>query len=123
MELSTELDKERHILVVHVRGEYRRPHDGFEAQRFVISSYAEYGCRRILLDLTQATVVAGTMSTLETANPHPDVAKELRNFSFAAVYAEITADERFFEDAAVNRGLNVRVFDRMEPAVEWLMQA
>ena len=122
MELSAEYNEAAQILVVTVTGTYQRPHDGFEAQRFVIGAYAEYKCRRVLLDLTQATVIAGTMPTLETADPSPDVARELRKFSFAAVYAEITADERLFEDVAVNRGLRVRVFDTMEPAVEWLMR-
>ena len=120
MKLSTELDREKKIFIVHVTGKYRRPHDGFEAQRFVIKSYEEHGCRRVLLDLTKAEVIAGTLPTYQTANPEPDVAQELRKFSFAAVYAEISEDDRFFETAAINRGLRVRAFEKLEKAVEWL---
>lgn len=120
MELSTELDKERKIFIVRVTGQYRRPDDGFEAQHLVIKSFAEHGYRRVLLDLTQAEVIAGTLSTFQTANPEPDVAKELRKFSFAALYSEVSEHERFFETVAVNRGLRVRVFEKLEKAVEWL---
>lgn len=122
MELSIELDRKKNFLIVNVKGEYRRPDDGFEAQQFVIDSYSEYGCRKVLLDLTQAKVIPGTLPTFRTANPNPDVARELRKFTFAAVYPEVTADERFFENAAVNRGLRVRVFDQLEKAIEWLVQ-
>ena len=95
MELSTAFDKEKDIFIVHVMGEYRRPYDGFEAQRLVINSFAEHGCRRVLLDLTQAEIIADTMPAYQTANPQPEVAQDLRNFSFAAVYNEISEDERF----------------------------
>ena len=78
MELSTELDKKKRILIVQIRGKYRRPHDGFETQHFVINSFPEFGCRRILLDLTNAEIIAGTMPTFQTANPGPDVARELK---------------------------------------------
>jgi uncharacterized Fe-S cluster-containing protein len=122
MELSAELDREKNIFIVHVRGRYQRPRDGFEAQRFVIDSFAEHGCRRILLDLTKAEIKSGVISTYNTANPSPDVATELRKFSFAAVYPEITDDDRFFETVAVNRGLRVRAFDNADSAIEWLEQ-
>ena len=121
MDLTAEVDRDNRILVVHVTGTYRRPHEGYEAQRFVIDTFPEYGCRRVLLDLTGAKVVAGTMATFETANPPPEVANELRRFVFAAVYARITDDERFFETAAVNRGLRVRIFTDLDAAVRWLL--
>lgn len=120
MNLSTEFDSEKNIFIVHVVGEYRRPHDGFEAQRLVIETFAEHGCRRVLLDLTQAEVIAGALSTYQTANPKPEVAQELRKFSFAAVYAEISEDDRFFETAAFNQGFRVKAFDDLEQALEWL---
>ena len=122
MELSLTYDPEKDILTIHVGGEYRRPHDGFAAQQFVINSFSEFKTRRILLDLTQAVIIPGTMPTFQTANPQPDIARELRKFSFAAVYPVITEDERFFETAAVNRGLRVRIFDSLKTAVDWLMQ-
>ena len=40
MKLSTELDREKEVFIVHVTGKYRRPDDGFEAQHFVIKSFA-----------------------------------------------------------------------------------
>lgn len=122
MELSSKIDREKKIFILHVTGEYRRPGDGYEAQRFVIKSFPEHGCRRVLLDLTEAIVMAGTLPAYETANPEPDVARELKKFSFAALYRQITVDERFFEDTAVNRGLRVRVFDNLDKAMEWLEQ-
>jgi hypothetical protein len=121
MELTGRLDSAKRIFTVRVTGEYRRPADGYEAQRFVIDSFADHGCRRILLDLTQAVIVSGTLSTYQTAaDPEPEVAHELRKFQFAAVYREIGKDEQFFETVARNRGLVVRAFDSLEPAIEWL---
>ena len=120
MEFTTELDRVKKILTVHVTGEYHRPHEGYEVQRYVINTYPDHGCRRVLLDLTQAVVFGGTMPTYRTGNPDPEVLQELRKFSFAAVYAEITDDERFFENVTTNRGLRVRVFDDLEKAIEWL---
>lgn len=120
MKLSTELDRERNIFIVRVTGEYRRPYDGFEAQRLVVKSFTEHGCRQVLLDLTQAEIIAGTVSTYRTANPEPEVAQELMKFSFALVYAEVSEDDRFFETVAVNRGFRVKAFDDLEKALEWL---
>ena len=122
MELSAELDRERNMLVIHVTGTYRRPNDSFEAQRFIVDSYPEYGCRRVLLDLTRANVIAGTLDTLETAESRPEIAQDLRKFSFAALYSKITEDERFYEDAAVNRAFRVRIFDERDKAIAWLEQ-
>ena len=122
MELSTELDKEKNILIIHVRGEYRRSVDSSEAQQFFIDSYSEFACRRVLLDLTQAEITGDTMSTFNVGSPPPERAEELRKFCFACVYPEISQNERFFENVAVNRGFRVRVFDEFEKAVDWLEQ-
>jgi len=122
LELSTTLDPERRIFTLRVTGVYRRPDDGLTAQRYVIDSFAEHGFRRILLDVRAAEIRSGTLQTYDTAKSHPDLMDELRKFKFAALYAEISPDERFFEDAAVNRGLSVRVFDDHDEAIRWLME-
>lgn len=120
MKLTAELDKARNILVVRITGTYRRPDDSFEAQRFIVDSHPEYGTNRVLLDLTRAEIIAGTLATLETAESRPEMAQELRKFRFAAVYSKIGQDERFYEDAANNRNFSARVFDDFERAIKWL---
>ena len=121
MEFVTELDKENGIFMLRVLGQYRRPLDGFEAQYFVVDSFKEHGCRKILLDLTKAEIISEPLSALELANSKRDVVNELRQFKFAAVYQEITADDRFFETAATNRGLTVKAFDNIKEAMNWLI--
>lgn len=120
MKLTAELDKARNILLIRITGTYRRPDDSFEAQRFIIDSFPEHRTRRVLLDLTKAEIIAGTLATLETVESRPEMADELRKFRFAAVYSEIGRDERFYEDAAVNRSFSTRIFDDFEKAVQWL---
>lgn len=120
MKLTAELDKARDILFVRITGTYRRPDDSYEAQRFIIDSHPEYGTKRVLLDLTRAEIVAGTLATLETAESRPELAQELMKYRFAAVYSKIGPDERFYEDAANNRNFSARVFDDFEKAIEWL---
>jgi len=120
MELTAAVDRDRKILILHVTGTYRRPHDGFEAQHFVIDTFAEYRCTRVLIDLTQAEVVPGIMEGFRELNPSQEVLHGLMRFSFASLYTQITEEERFLENTAVNRGLKVRVFDDREQAIAWL---
>jgi hypothetical protein len=120
MQLATKVDEERKIFIVQVTGRYRRPQDGFEIQRFVIQSVAEHGCEKVLIDLRAVEIVAGILSTYETANPEPSIAHELRKYRYAFLYAEISENERFFETAGVNRGYRMRVSEKLAKAVEWL---
>ena len=75
------------------------------------------------VDLTQATISGGTMPLYKAGNPPHDLGQSLMGLTMAFVYAEVTDNERFFENVTVNRGFRVRVFDDLEQAVQWLEQA
>ena len=120
MELSTEINTEKKILTIHVLGKYNRLKDGNSAQNFVIETFKDHGCRKILLDLTKAYIISDKLSSFELANPNPDVSAELRKFKFAAVYDTISQDIYFFETVASNRGLTFKAFETKGQAIEWL---
>jgi len=120
MELSAELNRDKNIFIVHVVGQYRRPHDGYELFRFVINAFVEHGYRRILLDLTEAEIQGGASGAYETANPNPEMDMELKKLHLAVVYSEITETDSFFGVVAFNRGYNIRVFDNRDSAIAWL---
>ncbi len=49
------------------------------------------------------------------------IASALRGIKIAIVYRKVYAN-KFFEDAAVNRGANVRVFPDKQTALQWLLE-
>ena len=120
MKFTSELDNTSGICTVHVTGEFHRPRDSDELKRFAIDFSGEHGCRLFLFDLTQSAVFAGIMPTFDAANPQDAFAGPLRKIRTAYVRKELTEDDLFFETVAVNRGFQLRAFDSIEKAVEWL---
>ena len=122
MEYSSEIDPANGICRVHVTGKFVRPDDSDELKRFAVDSFTNHGCRRFLIDLTEAQVVGGTMPTFDAADPEGEIANLLRRIKTAFVRRELSDDDRFYETVAVNRGFLLRAFDTCEKAVEWLTQ-
>jgi hypothetical protein len=123
LELSIKYNKEKNILIIPVIGDYkRRDEDVSEIQRVIIEACSKYGCRKVVIDFTQAKLTGSVMSIFKTGNPPEKVSNELRKIRFAHVYLKISEDEQFFENVAVNRGFNIRVFDEFKKAIEWLEQ-
>ena len=123
MKYSSEIDKTNEICTVHVTGKFTRPHDGDELKRFAVDTFTNHGCRRFLIDLTDAQVRGGTMPTFDAGNPKGEIVNSLRRLKAAFVRHELTEEDRFLETVAVNRGFSVRAFDTCEKAVDWLTQS
>jgi hypothetical protein len=122
LKFTSELDSRNGVCTVHVTGEYRRPEDSDTLKRFAVDFSIEHGCYLFLIDLTQAEVSGGTMPTYDAANPKGELADRLRKLKTAFVREDLTEEDRFFENVAVNRGFELRAFDSVEKAVEWLVQ-
>lgn len=122
MHYTSGLNRSTGICTVHVTGQYRRPGDSDELKRFAVDFSKEHGCRLFLIDLTQAEVLSGTIDTYNAANPQGAIAESLRKFRTAFVRRELTEDDCLYENVARNRGFQLRAFDSIEKAKEWLMK-
>lgn len=122
MKYSSEIDKTNGICRVKVTGKFIRPDDSDELKHFALGIFTNNGCCRFLIALTEAEVVGGTMPTYDAANPTGEIANSLRRIKTAFVRRELSEDDRFYENVAVNRGFSLRAFDKCEIAVEWLTQ-
>ena len=122
MKYTSEFDSINGICIVRVTGEYHRPEDSDELKRFAVDYFAEHGCHLFLIDMTQAEVIGGTMAAFNAANPQGKLAQSLREIKTAFVRQELTRDDLFYENVAVNRGFQLRAFDTVYKAIEWLKQ-
>lgn len=122
MEYTAELDSTKNICTIRVVGTYHRHKETEELKRFAVNFHTEYGCSLFLIDMTQAEIVGGTIQTFKAAKPQQDIFLELISIKTAFLYRVISDQEIFLEDVAVNRGLQVKSFDSLDKAVEWLEQ-
>lgn len=121
IEYKYELDNNSGICLVFVTGTFKRPENTREMQVLMSDLHDKYGYHRFFFDLTRASVESETLSTFEAGSKSPSGMDELiRRFSIAIVYAELTDDEKFFEDVASNRGYRLRVFEEIDDAKQWL---
>lgn len=79
----------------------------------------EHGCKRILNDIRLAQ---NKLSVAELYHlPKKAVGPGLdRTCKRAILVQEMFADARFYEDAASNAGIRVKVFDSLDNALQWL---
>ena len=108
------------VCTVFVKGTFRRPESTRKMQRLMRDLHSEHQCHHFLFDLTNAVVVSGTFDTFEAGSTAPGMEHTIRQFRIAIVYSKLTEDEQFFENVAVNRGYQLRVFDNRDKALEWL---
>ena len=79
---------------------------------------SETGIKKILVDIRKFRKKLSNMETYEYA---VSLANTMRGFTIATVQNEDLYDpKKFGENVAVNRGLNLRVFQTMEEAYDWL---
>lgn len=123
MDYTFEHDTVTNIGIFRITGTFKSPEDGQKMQVLSLQKYAECGCRRLLFDLTRATIVSGTLEAFATANPREEMGAKLRRFKIAVVFTTLTDHEQFLENVAVNRGYNAKVFDACDAALEWIKQA
>jgi hypothetical protein len=123
MEYTSEFDSGSGICTVCVTGEFRRPEHSDELKRFAVDFFTEHGCRLFLIDMTQTEVIGGTMPTFDAANPQGELAQSLRKIRTAFVRRELTEEDRFYENVAVNRGFQLHACTTTDEAVKWLRQS
>ena len=120
MKYTAEFDETSGICTVRVTGRHKRPDDSFVLQQFARDFGNDQGCQRFLFDMTRANIAARTIDTFLTGTVPFDSDHVQRQQKIALVYSSHMADHRFMENVAVNRGYDLRVFDQIDRAVEWL---
>jgi hypothetical protein len=120
MEYTFEIDNVSNICTVRITGSYHRSTHSPELKQFACDLYKEKGCRHFLFDMTNAHMASRTIDTFSAANPKAEMEEALRHHRTAILLSEITEDDRFFETVAVNRGFQLRIFNEIDKAMEWL---
>lgn len=120
MEYTTTFDGAKAICTVRVKGRLQRPDDSLVLQRLAREIGEEHNCQRFLFDMTQAEIVGGTMDIFTAGTVPADSDRRQARQRVALVYAGDLSDHKFMETVAVNRGYQLRVFDNLDEALEWL---
>lgn len=122
MEYTTEFDEVNEIIIIRVKGEYHRPEDSLTIQKFVRKFYNKRGCCRFLIDMRQTQIIGETMDVFVTGSVpvDTDLRMKMTPHKVALVYSSINIEQRFLEEVAVNRGYNIKVFEKIDKAIEWL---
>jgi len=120
MEYTIEFDEVKELCNVHVTGRVKRPEDSQVLQKLARDLGIEHGCQRFLYDMRQAEIIGGTLETYTVGTVPVDTDHTQMRQRIALVYAGDLTDPKFMETVAVNRGYQVRVFDNLENALEWL---
>ena len=90
------------------------------SMREVSRIHRERGLTRVLVDATRETSLPSTFPLYEFGS---DLARALRAVRFALVPApDLKEDLTFLETVAINRGLEVEIFDSVPDAIQRLTQ-
>ncbi len=121
MEYKTEFDKENGICIIRVKGKLRRPDDSLKLQKFVFDYYNEKGYSRFLIDMRQVQIIGEKTNTFSIGTIPFDTDKRMRStpHKVALVYSSTNVDEILLENVAVRRGYNLKVFTKIDKAIEW----
>ena len=119
MKYTVDHDRYRGFCVISVSGEHRRPEDSITLQKLASDIRTKDGCNRFLFDMREADIKGDGIKTFKTGVAPEEKGLD-RNFAIALVYSGSMKEHKFMENVLVNRGYNVRVFDHLDTAVEWL---
>jgi hypothetical protein len=121
MEYTTEFDEVNEICIIRVKGELRRPDDSLTLQKFVFDYHKEKGCSRFLIDMRQAQIIGEKSDTFSIGTIPFDTDKKMKTIphKVALVYSSTNIDEILLENVAVHRGYNLKVFTKIDKAIEW----
>jgi hypothetical protein len=121
MEYTTEFDEINKIFIIRVKGKLHRPDDSLAIQKLVRDYHYEKGYSRFLIDMRQAQIIVGTTDTFSIGIIPVDIDKKMKAtpHKVALVYSSTNANEIFLENVAVHKGYNVRVFTKIDKAIEW----
>ena len=120
MEFTSVFDRVEGICTIHVTGRYKRPEDSLGLQQFARHMGDKHGCQRFLIDKTQAEIIANTLDTYITGTMPLDFDHKQVGQRVALLYASVLPEHKFMENVAFNRGYQLRAFDKMDEALEWL---
>lgn len=122
MEYTSEFDEVNEIIIIRVRGTYHRPEDSLTIQKLARDFYNKRGCCRFLIDMRQTQIVGETMDVFVTGSVpvDNDLRMKMTPHKVALVYSTIDVEERFLKNIAVNKGYNIRIFSKVDKAIEWL---
>ncbi len=121
MKFTTQFDQDNGICTVCVTGKHKRPDDSVKLQKFARDFGQKNNCYYFLFDMTQAEIVGSLLDAYTTGTVPEDEGMNQVKQRIALVYSgEISNEEKFLENVSVNRGYNVRVFNQIEKAKEWL---
>jgi len=107
------------VLLVRLSGTFpnellRKPANAFQP---LIDACATHGCKEALID---ATALQAKLDTLEMLRAGEDAAQMARLGLRVAIVTRPDRVDAFFEDVAVNRGGEIRVFTAPDAARTWL---
>lgn len=121
MEYTTEFNDSEGICTVRVTGLHMRPDDSLVLQQLARNIGDERGIQRFLFDMTKAKIVGETIDTFQVGIVPLDSTRKQINQKISLVYSDNIAGHVLMEDVAISRGYQLRVFDKMDEAIEWLM--
>ena len=121
MEYIHEFDKENEICIIRVKGKLRRPDDSLTLQKFVFDYHNKKGYSRFLIDMRKVQITGEERDTFSIGSIPFDKDKKMKSIphKVALVYSSTNVDEIFLENVAVHRGYNVKVFTKIDKAIEW----
>ncbi len=120
MKYTHQFDEDSGICTIRVTGQHERPKDSLVLQQFARDYGEERGCQKFLFDMTQAEIIGGTFDIYGTGTVPVDPDHKQLTQKIALLYSGDMTEHRFMETVAVNRGYQLRVFDKIESAIEWL---
>ena len=120
MEYHYDYEHDSGICTVNVTGDHKRPEDTVLLQQFARDFGKEHDCDCFLFDMTGATITGNFLDTFKAGTVPDDKDYMQIKQKVALLYLTITEDCKFLEDVAVNRGYQLRVFDQLEIAINWL---
>lgn len=121
MEYTSEFDKDNKVCIIRVKGELRRPVDSLSLQKMVRDFYLEQGYTRFLIDMRKAQIVGESGDTFSIGSVPVDTDKKMKftPHKVALVYSNTSVEEIFLESVAVNRGYNLKIFTKIDKAIDW----
>lgn len=119
MGISTSILADHGVLKVKYSPDPVTADDLFDQRTLVAETLSRNDISKVLIDASALVHFPSPITVFEHINEI--VADErLRNAKFATVCASFGEDERFLENSAVNRGINLRCFTSREKALSWL---
>ncbi|MEJ2307368.1 MAG: STAS/SEC14 domain-containing protein [candidate division WOR-3 bacterium] len=122
MKYFIKFDETDKICNIKVMGKLHRPDDSIAIQKLVRDYYHEKGCSRFLIDLRKAHIIKNTTDTFSIGTVPIDKDRKLKRIphKVALVYANTSVDEIFLENVATKRGYNIKIFTKIDKAMEWI---